>query len=227
MKTINLLLSLFLTLPIAHTLPTDDLTLPSRPSSPSSSPPIPSGYSIVPLTWSLPLDPSSPSTLHEFNGTVQQVHAQLLSLNPNWDIDFNFNITTSSSISSIPDPIPSSLSKRDWTDCSAPSTHGPALDRNAIYWGIEYLRGLSGQAQRGPGPRSCGRVSCSWNSAIWYCNNNSYTKYMPWYHIANAAEVLWHNCQYFLSNWWFAGWVIKGERWHDDGWFVIIAEEGC
>ncbi|KAK4172842.1 hypothetical protein QBC36DRAFT_293965 [Triangularia setosa] len=36
--------------------------------------------------------------------------------------------------------------------------------------GIMYLARLSGTAKNGPGLQNCGRVSCSWNSAIIWCN---------------------------------------------------------
>ncbi|KAG8424721.1 hypothetical protein J3458_001492 [Metarhizium acridum] len=40
--------------------------------------------------------------------------------------------------------------------------------------GIEYLRGLAGVPRNGPGPETCGRVSCSYQAAIWWCNNVSF-----------------------------------------------------
>ena len=40
-----------------------------------------------------------------------------------------------------------------------------------ITQGISYLRGVGGQPVQGPGPGSCGRVSCAYNGAIWWCND--------------------------------------------------------
>ncbi|KAK3985896.1 hypothetical protein QBC44DRAFT_403397 [Cladorrhinum sp. PSN332] len=189
----------------AHSLPTTEI-----------SSPVPSGYAIVPLTWEVETTPGGPKVT--LSGTVEEVHAELLKINPNWDAEFPAPAANATETGT-------NLHKRDWSVCGG---HTPAHDRNAIWAGADYLRGLSGQAQRGPGPRSCGRVSCSWSSAIWYCNDNSYTKYMPWFHIANAAEVLIHECSYFLNEGlWFAGWVTAGERWHDDGWFAIVAQDSC
>jgi hypothetical protein len=39
--------------------------------------------------------------------------------------------------------------------------------------GIKYLRGLSGHPRAGPGPGNCARVSCSYQSGIWWCNDVS------------------------------------------------------
>jgi len=39
--------------------------------------------------------------------------------------------------------------------------------------GIDYLRGVPGKPVLGPGPGTCKRVSCSYNSAIYWCNDVS------------------------------------------------------
>ncbi|KAI1817778.1 hypothetical protein GGS20DRAFT_530764 [Poronia punctata] len=48
-----------------------------------------------------------------------------------------------------------------------------------IEQGIKYLRGIkdddgngNGNCTVGPGPGNCTRVSCSYNSGIWFCNDN-------------------------------------------------------
>jgi hypothetical protein len=98
-------------------------------------------------------------------GSIQQVVAQLDKLNPNWKKDFNFNDTA---------VVPSKLAKRDnfnsffcggrWKGCSL----------SAIKEGITYLNGVTGQPRSGPGPGLCGRVSCSYKAAIWWCNDVSF-----------------------------------------------------
>lgn len=40
-----------------------------------------------------------------------------------------------------------------------------------IWEGIYYLDTFDGQPKSDPGPGMCGRVSCSYNSAIYWCNN--------------------------------------------------------
>lgn len=49
---------------------------------------------------------------------------------------------------------------------------GPA-DRDEIRKGIDYLYKVNGRPKNGPGPGNCGRVSCSNNAAIWWCNDVS------------------------------------------------------
>jgi hypothetical protein len=43
--------------------------------------------------------------------------------------------------------------------------------------GINYLKGLPDEVtcQNGPGPDNCGRISCSWNSGISWCNQREET----------------------------------------------------
>lgn len=49
----------------------------------------------------------------------------------------------------------------------------PPANSVPIWDGVRYLERLSGSPANGPGPRACGRVSCSWNSAIFWCNDVS------------------------------------------------------
>ncbi|KAK4221914.1 hypothetical protein QBC38DRAFT_460955 [Podospora fimiseda] len=183
--------------------------------------PIPEGFTVAELEWEVETTPGGSNVT--LTGTVEQVHAKLLEINPNWDEEFapiiakrNAEAMAAEGITPKADGV---LSKRDWTVCGDSGYGHDGAHTGAIETGVAYLRGLSGQASRGPGPRSCVQVSCSWSSAIWYCNNNSYTKYMPWVHIANAGQVLLDSCKYYTwPNWW-----VSGERHHDDGWFAIVA----
>lgn len=49
----------------------------------------------------------------------------------------------------------------------------PVANGNRIQDGINYLMGVGGQPSNGPGPGACGRVSCSYDAAIWWCNDVS------------------------------------------------------
>jgi hypothetical protein len=129
--------------------------------------PIP-GYGVQRLEWDLPITPGGPKMT--FHGTVQNVTAHLSKLNPNWMEDFNISTTTNSA---------SAVEKRELRDfnvnCNRPFGWEPA-DQQRILQGIDYLRGLNmnDHPQNGPGPGNCGRVSCSFKSAIWWCNDVSF-----------------------------------------------------
>ncbi|KAH6664639.1 hypothetical protein B0J14DRAFT_661226 [Halenospora varia] len=40
--------------------------------------------------------------------------------------------------------------------------------------GINYLSHFHGRCDIGPGPGNCGRISCSYSSGIYLCNDNDY-----------------------------------------------------
>lgn len=96
------------------------------------------------------------------NGTVQEVYSQLKAINPNFETDFP--------PIQINDTKTDGLEKRDNILCDPFSDLASA---SAISSGINYLRGVPGTPTNGPGPGNCGRVSCSYNSAIWWCNDVS------------------------------------------------------
>jgi hypothetical protein len=55
--------------------------------------------------------------------------------------------------------------------------------------GINYLRGVPGNPHHGAGPGTCGRVSCSYGSAIYWCNESNTAKTLSGYNaIANSAQ---------------------------------------
>ncbi|KAK4220884.1 hypothetical protein QBC38DRAFT_462096 [Podospora fimiseda] len=192
--------------------------------------PIPEGFKIVDLEWVVETTPGGPNVT--LTGTVEQVHDKLIEINPNWDEDFAPVIAKRKAellafgaqalAARGESPVADGLQKRDWTTCGSAGHGHQGARLNPIIDGVAYLWGLSGQASRGPGPRSCGQVACSWSSSIWYCNNNSFTKTMPWVHIANAAQVLINECSY--DDGFPNGWMVRGERWHNDGWFAIVSK---
>jgi len=115
------------------------------------------------------------------NGTIQEVVSQLLDLNPDWtEDDFIFNSTdseveTNRTAFNLTGRSPGDAIFRQ--KCFAPWTNAFSND---IGDGINYLYGLDSKLKNsppgnGPGPGNCGRVSCSWESAIWWCNDASST----------------------------------------------------
>ncbi|KAI8955582.1 hypothetical protein F4801DRAFT_574329 [Xylaria longipes] len=51
---------------------------------------------------------------------------------------------------------------------------GPPADLMGTFEGIRYLSHISNSIMCNTPPASCGRISCSYNSAIYWCNENSY-----------------------------------------------------
>ncbi|KAH8896360.1 hypothetical protein GQ53DRAFT_778975 [Thozetella sp. PMI_491] len=128
-----------------------------------------------------------------------EVYAQILQINPEYQIQYDL------------------VSKRDSTLCG---NFGLA-DKGRIQEGITYLRGLNGAPRNGPGPANCGRVSCSYNAAIWWCNDNTTPKTLDgWNPIADGAQNIINDCAPAASQ-------VSGQRFHDDLWNVIVRGDSC
>lgn len=109
------------------------------------------------MSWKIEV---SPGRFEIFTGTVQEVHAQALKLNP------HFKLQESSH-----DKKASAAVARDGIRDDYKCKVWPKARTNKIREGIEYLRRAGGQLHLGPGPGVCSRVSCSGNSAIWWCSD--------------------------------------------------------
>lgn len=167
-------------------------------------------YRIELLQSEVPAFPGGP--LVKVNGTVQEVVAQLRELNPHLDESIV--------------PSPDTLQKRtDFTGalhhCHPDSNtgHGPEVEE-----GIAYLRKVRGIPSAGPGPASCARVSCSWNSAIVWCNDNPGPISLSSFgDIADGAQFLVDHCR--VS---FHGHPdIGGRVFHNAGWNVAVERADC
>ncbi|VBB83895.1 Putative protein of unknown function [Podospora comata] len=124
-------------------------------------------------------------------------------------------------------------------DCNVPRD-GDAK-RTQIRIGIMYLSRLSSTAVNGPRPKNYGHVSCSWNSAIIWCNNNNFYKELQWTQIAGAAQYVVDQCskrksitplkdsgricadKIFVEG----DIIVKGHADFDDGWYVVVRGDWC
>jgi len=172
------------------------------------------GYGVVDLSWDVEITPGGPRQI--FNGTVQQVVAQLSKVNPNWEEDFKVSIASKKASTFAP----RGLVKRDHFNCGNP--WAPA-DYGRVIQGVDYLNGVPGQPGNGPGPGNCGRVSCSYKAAIWWCNDNSYSYTLSGFSaIAAGARIVADNCH--------SGSSTSGQWFSDNNWNVIVRYDdsnGC
>lgn len=116
--------------------------------------PIP-GYDVVDLTWQVEVFPGH---FENLTGTAEQVHHAARAMNPGWKPNLAKRVPLFNWSKVI-----CGAGERGWHPCKV----------RRIEEGIEYLRGLAGVPRNGPGPETCGRVSCSYQAAIWWCNNVS------------------------------------------------------
>ncbi|KAK4199520.1 hypothetical protein QBC40DRAFT_328686 [Triangularia verruculosa] len=171
-----------------------------------------SKYAIVPISWDLPVKLDDPSAGNvTVTGTIQEAIAQMEASYPGWNSTFQSKLQDPSSDPSL--GLAASGDPDDHTDCKPKQWKYAGV--LSISWGVEYLRELTGTAKNGPGPGECGRVSCSWQSAIWWCNDNDVSKELQWSQIADGAAYINKNCNVEAS-------YVKGQAFYKDKWNVIV-----
>ncbi|XXH04754.1 hypothetical protein Hte_011176 [Hypoxylon texense] len=124
---------------------------------------IPNGYSLVNVTWSGNLTANGPEV--SFTGaSFQDVEAQIRRANPNFAWPDGDATDVSLPPSSSSDKAVARLS------CDVPEFWYATKYR--VDEGIQYLRGKTGRCHIDAGPGVCSRISCSYDSAIFFCNDN-------------------------------------------------------
>ncbi|GAW12224.1 hypothetical protein ANO14919_015850 [Xylariales sp. No.14919] len=93
-----------------------------------------------------------------------------------------------------------------------------------IRQGIAYLHKIHGDCTNGPGPGNCSRVSCSYHSGIWFCNDNPHPVSVPCSTFGDRAWDIIQKC-YSLGE--SPDDLVHGQVFDTDGWNVIVAGADC
>ncbi|RDW64560.1 uncharacterized protein DSM5745_09971 [Aspergillus mulundensis] len=152
-------------------------------------------------------------TLH---GTFQEVYAQVLEINPNYESDWdNDSRNRSEAVLEHRAEKPPLLSCEDaWA----------MADADQIRIGIKYIRN-EWTLPPGLAAKTCHTVSCSHNSAIRWCNDRNTLRVLPsWNNIADAATVIVKWCTNKRANG-YTG--TKGRLGHWDEWRVFVDRGKC
>ncbi|KAK3321678.1 hypothetical protein B0H66DRAFT_178914 [Apodospora peruviana] len=171
------------------------------------------GYAVEEITWEV--QAFADGTMVNVTGTIEQVYDKLVKINPDF-LNTVANITDTVTELRVAgtehlDPGVSCgpNGHREWDRCYPK----PIAD------GIKYLRGVPGSPANGPGPGACGRVSCSWKSAIWWCNDNDHTYTLNSFgDIANCAAGILEHCSYVEKNWEY----VIGMNFMPNNWNCIV-----
>lgn len=148
---------------------------------------LPDGYEEVPIEWEVRAFPDG-DVLH-MNGTAEKVYSELITLNPRFDSDFLAARDEEEEDSNEVSLEARDKCSRDWSLVRCNTNRGSGKTE-AIKDGISYLRKIGGKPSLPAGPAKCGRVSCSYASAIFWCNDNKRRKTLGSYDsIANGAQV--------------------------------------
>ncbi|KAH9210962.1 hypothetical protein DL95DRAFT_525977 [Leptodontidium sp. 2 PMI_412] len=168
------------------------------------------GYSIEPLTYSGTVNGGQVNT----TGTVEQIFKELSAKDPNFGSQESRSIETGLVTRA-----------KTWQEC-LPIPGKPDLreaDSEAISNGIGYLRRIGGTC--GVGVRTCARVSCSWDSAIFICNDNPRHIDIASNQIATYTQDLVNACDHYVSQ--YRGHAFGGRIFDNGGWQVVVLREKC
>ncbi|QPH04982.1 hypothetical protein C2857_002402 [Epichloe festucae Fl1] len=173
----------------------------------------------VPVEWEHEAFMDGP--LPTLNGTVQDVYRRLLEMNADYDAHLHLDALNIRR---------TELGARvDFSNarvyCDRKTFGSASVD--GLSQGIDHLRGLGGRARSGGGPGACGRVSCSYGTGIWWCNDSKDAKTLEgWGSIADGAQKVWTSCAGRLDDGFHAG-KVSGQAFHWTGWSVIVRQNDC
>ncbi|KAK4199942.1 hypothetical protein QBC40DRAFT_175094 [Triangularia verruculosa] len=187
-----------------------------------------SNYTMTEIQWDMPITPGDLSSdTVTVTGTVEDAIAQMEALYPGWNQTFQSQLPPL-----VGDPGQDDGREEDtvlYSVAEKPESvlcdiEGRNANRYYIDAGIRYLRGLEGttKPKNGPGPGNCGCVSCSWNAAIFWCNDSDSDKEVTWGGIADGAQVVNDKCKFNPKNMY-----VRGQVSYKGSWNVVVRRDPC
>ncbi|KXH49274.1 hypothetical protein CNYM01_06990 [Colletotrichum nymphaeae SA-01] len=201
------------------------------------------GFDLTAIEWEVQAHPGGENLT--LTGTVEEVLKELRTINPNYDQDFG--VTSLTSTEAIDVAIESAVTQADDTFKDAPVNCAgyDDADRKRLAQGARYLLDVKGKPTRGPGPGSCGRVSCSYNSAIYWCNmvsgcflpmlcdindktDNVGTIQDSKAKTLNSFKEISDGAYYVIEKCYRGvGTLVSGRAFHKDNWTVVARWDRC
>ncbi|KAL4807462.1 hypothetical protein BDV18DRAFT_158681 [Aspergillus unguis] len=181
-------------------------------------------------SWEIEVFPNETMIL---NGTIEEVRAQALAINPNWvdegeeaaHEEFKRALGFGSDVEKRDGLLAKRLAKdfkADHIACQTPwkdVEYMEAMRRNV------YLMGHKGAPKLGAGPGKCSRVSCAYDVGITWCNDNKKSITLKkWSQVADGAAAIMDKCEHQKFA---AESRVGGQAFHVDNWNVIIRKEDC
>ncbi|KAJ0278213.1 hypothetical protein CBS470a_009891 [Colletotrichum nupharicola] len=127
------------------------------------------GYDVFVPEWEVRAHPSGDAL--RLNGTAEEVIQQIEKINPDYKRSFN--------IDDLPEQeedikSPHELQSRAVTtfplDRVTCDNFEP-VKSSEVMSAVRYLNDIGGRPKNGGGPANCGRVSCGYKVAVWWCND--------------------------------------------------------
>jgi hypothetical protein len=204
------------------------------------------GYNTTEIEWEIEVDPHTGKTIVA-RGTVEQIREEALKHNPDWDAHYieparqkmkralemgsyeelEAHFRSADSELESDSESESHLEKRAIFNLGARDCGGRWKEVNwdTALRNTAYLSGLKGYPKRGAGPGNCGRVSCSYNTAIWWCNDEPFDKTLMGYdRIYYGALEIVSPCSHKPFG---DSRKTSGQAFSTGGWNVIVRKDKC
>ncbi|KAI1269082.1 hypothetical protein F5Y18DRAFT_176142 [Xylariaceae sp. FL1019] len=190
---------------------------------------VPAGYAVGEINWTMPIVEGGPE--HIFQGTAQQVFAQVndkrqeLGL-PSLDTPLDDTVTASNGT----DPVLSArtdIKSRTFSNSICGNPQSDAATKATILEGVRYLEKLKSRCSNLP--KTCGRISCSYNSAIWWCNDNNGVSEYACSDFAPLALHVADECCWLRrgSSRRYKYWMTSGSAFDDRNFHVDVRHARC
>ncbi|TDZ33576.1 hypothetical protein C8035_v011541 [Colletotrichum spinosum] len=168
------------------------------------------------LEWEVQAFPSGPTLV--LTGTHDEVHDQLLELNPSYDTDFPDFTTDTGSIDTV------ASFQATYYECET-------RDRRPAYSGriranLKWLRNKSGRPRVWRTALTCGRAVCDGEAAVYLCNVDGKKKtFENWTQIAEGVEYLLERCEAKINRGKTGPNMMAGIVHHKDNWAVEVRKD--
>ncbi|KAK7756191.1 hypothetical protein SLS62_001784 [Diatrype stigma] len=189
-------------------------TAPNNTASSKSSL-LPAGYvdSGLSLTFEGPLFVGGPNVT--LSGTLEKIVAQINATNPEY---FLSNETSNDSVSGHGASKGGNQEGPVYCHLGTPNPASLAPIEEAV----SYLERLKGGCIAPAGPGYCGKISCSYDSAVWWCNDRLEPAYYPCKWFAPYTQRIIDRCKQELTQ------EVEGQSFSGDGTFnVIVGGDRC
>ncbi|UNI24929.1 hypothetical protein JDV02_010645 [Purpureocillium takamizusanense] len=174
---------------------------------PGSTAPIP-GYSLFVPSWEVEVRTGERVVL---NGTVHEVHHQLLKLNPDWE---SFAASRRKrSVLERRGPSPDTTDHKCGGHPKGSKYYPKVLKDTAesLFW-------TDGVPKSAAGPQTCARIGCELDTGTWWCNHDTKEKSLEaWSNVANVVKKMYRERLCWQER--------ATEVSHPDKWSVLVAGE--
>ncbi|EFQ97335.1 hypothetical protein MGYG_00374 [Nannizzia gypsea CBS 118893] len=170
-------------------------------------------FSMSPMIYEGPIVPGGDNVTLE--GTIEEIFRQILALNPSYRPEDFPAAPDTQSLSVSP-----SLEKRSPGHIICDPSGAERAWRRKIEDGIAYLERVPQASHCRVRNRSCARVSCSWDSGIFFCNDRDSWFEIPCPVLGSYTEDILRTCHQSSTR-------VSGQKFDTDNFNVLVKFDKC